>query len=163
LKIAEGRAGTTSLDGLAFAYLASWPGPLHFGGGTAILLIDEKASSKQRELIENIAKGKFGGRPWPIFAPTIDKWLKTDYVPFDWKFDGPNSHVVAGEQLRVFLQPMRSPVTGNETSAKIMLPQGLLTYEENVTSTQTFSVFTDGLKYAWAGRNAWYATVEHGT
>jgi hypothetical protein len=169
LRIREGSAGQngggvpTKLDGICFAYMASWPGALHFGGGSARLFIDEKASSKQRDTIEHIAKGKLGGKPWPIFAATIDKWLETSFVQFDYKFEGANSHVVAGEQLRVYLEPMRNPVTGKEVSAKILLPDGLLTKEENVTSTKTFSVFTEGLKYAWPGRNAWYGTVEHGS
>jgi hypothetical protein len=160
--VKQGIANGTRLDGLAFAYMGSWPGALHFGGGTAKLLIDEKATSEQRGLLESILKGKLGGKPWPIFAPTIDKWVETSFVPFQWKFDGANSEVSAGEQLRVVLQPMRNPVTGKEVGAKILLPEGLLTKEENVTTTRTFSLFAEGLKYAWPGRNAWYGTVQHG-
>ncbi len=162
LKIRKGSAAGLKLDGIAFAYMASWPGALHFGGGTAKLFIDEKASSRQRDLIEKMLKGKLGGKPWPIFTSTIDKWLETSFVPFEWKFNGPNSEVVVGDEVRVSLQPMRNPVTGKETMAKILLPNGLLTHEENVTSTKTFSLFTDGLKYAWPGRTAFYATVQHG-
>ncbi|MGI0081088.1 MAG: DUF1326 domain-containing protein, partial [Nitrososphaerales archaeon] len=112
-------------------------------------------------LIEKMLSGKLGGKPWPIFAHTIDKWLESSYVPFEWKFDGANSVVVAGDQLRVSLEQMRNPVTGKEASAKILLPDGLITKEENVTATKTFSVFTDGLKYAWPGRTAFYANVKH--
>ncbi len=160
-KVRKGILDGTKLDGLAFAYLGSWPGALHFGGGTAKFLIDEKASAKQRGLIEKMLCGKLGGKPWPIFAHTIDKWLESSYVPFEWKFDGANSVVVAGDQLRVSLEQMRNPVTGKEASAKILLPDGLITKEENVTATKTFSVFTDGLKYAWPGRTAFYANVKH--
>jgi hypothetical protein len=163
LKIKKGSAGDNSLDDLSFALVGSWPGALHFGGGTARLLVDEKASDDNRSLVEKMAKGKLGGRPWPIIAATIDKWLETFFVPFEWKIEGANSRVVAGEQLRVYLEPMRNPVTGKEVSARITLPDGILTNEENVTSTKTFSVFTDGLKYAWPGRNAWYGTVHHGS
>ena len=163
LKVKQGNANGQTLDGLAFALFASWPGALHFGGGTAKLLIDERASSEQRDLIERILRGELGGKPWPIFSPTIDRWLATSFVPIQWKSDGAHSEVVAGDQLRVALQPMTNPVTGKEVSAKIMLPDGLITKEENVTATKTFSVFADGLKYAWPGRTAFYATVQHGT
>lgn len=162
MKIKEGLAGEESLDDLCFAVIGSWPKALHFGGGACRLIIDEKASAEKRALIEKIAMGKLGGRPWPIFAATFDKWLESLYLPFDWKFDGASSHVVAGEALRVYLAPMRNPVTGKEVRARIELPDGLLTKYEDVTTTQTFSVFTDGLKFAWPGRNAWYGTVKHG-
>ena len=162
LKVNQGTINGSKIDGLSFAYMGSWPQALHFGGGMAKLIIDEKASDEQRNLLEKILKGKLGGKPWPIFAPTIDKWLETSFLPFRWKSDGSHSGVSAGEQLRVVLQPMTNPVTGKEVSAKILLPDGLLTEEENVTSTRTFSLFTEGLKYAWPGRNGWYGTVKHG-
>jgi hypothetical protein len=162
LKIMSGRAGGAKLDGLAFAYMASWPRALHFGGGTGKLFIDAVASPEQRALLEKIARGRLGGAPWPIFEATVDKWLETAFVPFVWKIDGANSHVIAGDKLRVYLEPMRNPVTGKEVRAKIMLPDGLVTKEEHVTTTKVFSVFTEGLKYAWPGRNAWYGVVRHG-
>jgi hypothetical protein len=162
LNVKKGNLGGFSLDGLSFAYMASWPKALHFGGGTAKLFIDEKASTKLRDLMERMLKGKLGGKPWPIFAPTIDKWLETSFVPIEWKSNASESEVVVGEQVRVALQPMRNPVTGKEVRAKILLPDGLLTREENVTATKVFSVFADGLKYAWPGKTAFYATVEHG-
>jgi hypothetical protein len=163
LKIQEGAAGGTDLSQLGFAVMGSWPKALHFGGGTGKLIIDDKSSPAQRAALEGIAQGKLGGQPWPILSRTIDRWLPTSFTPFEWKFDGANSSVVAGDQLRAVLEPMRNPVTGKEVHAKIVLPDGILTRELNVTSTQTFSLFAEGLKYAWPGRNAWFSTVEHGT
>lgn len=162
LKVRQGSLDGKKLDGLSFAFMAAWPGALHFGGGVAKLLIDEKTPSDIRALFESMLKGEFGGKPWPIFAPTIDRWLETAFLPFQWKLDGANSEVNAGDQLRVSLAPMRNPVTGKEVGAKILLPDGLVTEEENVTSTRTFSLFSHGLKYAWPGRTAFYATVRHG-
>lgn len=163
VRITEGHAGGVDLAGLAFAWVGSWPKALHFGGGTAKLLVDAKGSPEQRAALEQIALGKMGGRPWPLLAKTVDHWLETSHVPFEWTWDGAHSQVSAGEILKTVLTPMRNPVSGVEVAATIQLPTGLLTREENVTSTQTFSVFADGLKYAWPGRNAWYGTVEHGT
>lgn len=152
----------TKLDGLSFAVAGMWPGPLHFGGGTGLAIIDQKATSEQRSAIEKMLKGKLGGKPWPIFSPTFDKWLDSLFLPFEWKLEGADSEVTAGDLLRVALQPMTNPVTGKKVSAQIILPDGLVTKEEHVTTTKTFSIFTDGMKYAWPGRHAWYATVQHG-
>ena len=103
------------------------------------------------------------GKPWPLIGRTVDHWLPASFVPFEWKLEGSRSSVTAGTELKAVLTPMRNPVTGNGVAARIVLPEGVLTREQNVTSTQTFSVFAEGLKYAWPGRNAWYGTVEHGT
>ncbi len=163
LKIRNGTCGDQSLDGLAFVLMASWPKAIHEGKGTAKIFIDSKASKEQRFLLEQIIKGNFKGRPWPIFAPTFDVWLDAEFVPFEWKFDGVRSSYRAGDQVIAVLETMRNPVTGAEVSSKIVLPDGLTANELNVTSTRTFSVFSRGLKYAHPGKNAWYSVVKHGS
>ena len=142
--------------------MASWPGAIHHGKGTAKIYIDSRASKEQRSSLEQIVKGSFKGRPWPVFAPTFDRWLATAFVPFEWSFDGANSSYNAGDQVRTVLETMRNPVTGEEVSSKIILPDGITAKELNVTSTRTFSVFSEGLKYAAPGKNAWYSVVTHG-
>ena len=161
-KIKTGACGTQKLDGLAFALMASWPRAIHEGMGTAKIFIDKRASGEQRHLLEQIVKGKFKGKPWPIFAPTFDTWLDSAFVPFEWNFDGANSSYKAGDQVIAVLEMMRNPVTGKEVSSKIILPDGITANELNVTSTRTFSVFSEGLKFAAPGKNAWYSVVTHG-
>ncbi len=163
MKIRKGVCGNQRLDGLAFALMASWPGAIHEGKGTAKLFIDSRASREQRRLLEQILKGNFKGKPWPIFAPTFDKWLDTTFVPFDWTFDGAKSSYKAGDQIITVLEKMRNPVTGEEVSSKIVLPDGITANELNITSTMTFSVFSNGLKFAYPGKNAWYSVVTHGS
>jgi hypothetical protein len=132
-----------------------------YGGGTAKIWIDQKAKSAQREALEKILKGEYGGKPWPIFAKTYDTWLETSFVPFEWRDSGPRTRFKAGDEVKIELEPFRNPVTGEVSSAKIILPDALVCHELNVTSTTVFSVFTDGLKYATPGRNAWYGRTEH--
>ncbi len=160
-KITEGRCGDVGLETLSFAVMAAWPKAIHYGGGTAKIWIDEKAQSAQRAALEKILKGEYGGKPWPIFAKTYNTWLETTFVPFEWRDNGPRSRFKAGDEVKVELEPFRNPVTGEVSSAKIILPDALVCHELNVTSTTVFSVFTDGLKYATPGRNAWYGRAEH--
>lgn len=162
MKVRNGRYGDVKLDGLTFGLMAAWPRAIHEGSGTAKLFIDEGASRTRREALEKIVKGQAGGRPWPIFARTFDRWLDTSFVSFEWTFDEANSHYKAGDQIVAALEPMRNPVTGVDYAAKIKLPEGLTCNELNVTSTKTFSVFSPGLKYAHPGKNAWYGVAEHG-
>jgi hypothetical protein len=163
LKIRKGVCGEEILDDLAFGLMASWPGAIHEGKGTAKLFIDSAGSKKQRHLLEQIVKGKFKGEPWPIFAPTFDTWLDTVFLPFEWKFDGAKSSYRAGDQVIAVLEKMRNPVTGAEVTSKIVLPDGITAKELNMTSTRAFSVFSEGLKYAHPGKNAWYSVVSHGS
>jgi len=163
MKIRQGECGSTKLDGLTFAYMAKWPGAIHEGGGTAKIFIDERAAGGQRRALEQILKGKFGGRPWPIFAKTIDTWLDTAFVGFEWKFDGAKSRYKAGNDVLAALEPYRNPVTGEDTSSKILLPDALVCREVNITSTKSFSVSAEGLMFAAPGQNAWFGSAKHGT
>jgi len=43
-QIREGHFGTTRLDGVRFAFIFWWPGPMHEGHGTRQLIIDEQAT-----------------------------------------------------------------------------------------------------------------------
>jgi len=56
---------------------------------------------------------------------------------------------------------MTNPITGVETSARIILPGGIVCKEIDVPATKSFSVFTEGLKFAAPGKYGFYATVEH--
>lgn len=159
--ITSGLCGNTKLDGLKFAWGARWPGAIHEGRGTARLWIEETASEQQRNALEGILQGKFAGMPWTIIAATVDHWLETAYVPFEWTYDGTRSSYNAGNQVRATLDTMRNSVSGAEASATILLPNGLVTKELHATATKTFSVFSQGLKIAAPGKYGFYCTAEH--
>src|SRR5206468_3652059 len=56
--IDRGHFGKVQLDGLRWGGLFMWPGPIHMGGGTAMAVVDERASADQRAAIEAVAQGK---------------------------------------------------------------------------------------------------------
>ena len=150
------------LDGIGFAFMAKWSRAIHEGGGTGRIWVDVSAMAEQRQAIENIVRGKLGGQPWIIFAATIDHWLEMAFTPIEWHRNGPRSSVKFGEELQLTMQPMRNPVSGKETPAKIVLPEGITCKELNMTSSETFSVFSSELRYAWPGKMAWYGAADHG-
>jgi hypothetical protein len=161
--IREGVCGDTRLNDMKFALGGRWPGALHEGGGTARIWMDESATAEQRSALEDVLKGKFGGMPWMIIAATVDTWLDTACVPFEWNYDGTQSRVNAGNQFRITLDTMKNPVTGLDAAATILLPNGLITKELHSTATRTFSVFTPGLKIAAPGKYGFYCNGDHGT
>lgn len=162
VRIVRGLCGDVPLDGIKYAWGAKWPGAIHEGGGTARLWIEETAGEPQRRALEEILTGKLGGTPWSILASTIDRWLETAYVPFEWQPDGPRSSYKAGTEVQATLDPMRNLVTGLEAAATIMLPNGIVAKQLEVTTTRTFAVYSSGLKFAAPGKHGFYATAEHG-
>lgn len=161
LHLKKGHFDGTDLSGVHVIWAGSWPGAIHEGRGTCKIMIDEEASPKQRVAVEEIVKGKHGGLPWSIFMNTVDNWLPVSYLPFEWKFDGARSMYKAGTEAQATLTSYRNPVTGVEASAQILLPDGIVTKEINVTATQSFAIFAKGLKYAEPGHYGFYATAEH--
>lgn len=53
-------------------------------------------------------------------------------------------------------------MTGEETSAKIFLPRGIVCNELEVTLTKSFADFTKGMKFTAPGKYGFYTTVGHG-
>ena len=56
--IEEGNFNDTNLDGLDWAMLLSWPGPVPEGNGTQQAIIDERANPTQREALRKILHGE---------------------------------------------------------------------------------------------------------
>jgi hypothetical protein len=91
--IKEGRYGSTRLDGLHMAQIATYPGPVHEGNGTDVYVIDERADHAQRAALETLAKGDGVGMPFDVFAAVSGKRLDPIYAPFEVKLDGIRSAV----------------------------------------------------------------------
>jgi hypothetical protein len=161
--ITSGQCGDTNLDGLMFAWGARWPGAVHEGRATARIWISDGASDEQKAALEGILKGQLGGMPWMIIGATVDHWLDTASVPFEWTYDETRSSYNAGNQIRVQLDTMKNPVSGMEVNATVMLPTGLITNELHATATKMYSVFSPGLKMAAPGKYGFYCAAEHGT
>lgn len=160
--IKKGVCGKTKLDGLKVAWAGKWPRAIHEGDGTARIWIEDKATNDQRKALDTMLKGEAGGLPYTIFAATIDNWLDTMYSPFEWKFDGVNSSYKVGTTIQATLASMQNAVTGQASSAKIVLPMGLVFKEAEITSTKSFAVFSKALKFAHPGKYGFYTTVNHG-
>jgi hypothetical protein len=125
------------------------------------LYVDEQANAQQRQAIENMITGKATGLPWAVLSATVDHWLPTKAVPFEWNFKGAHSNFKAGSILHVDAEPIRNPVSGAESTATITLPDGFIFKEALIASTRSFSVFDTGLKYAHQGTNVHTAQVHH--
>lgn len=157
VQIDEGRFNDTSLDSLAFAIFADWPGAIHEGNGEAILLIDERADADQREALRKIGAGEAGG-PYAIFINTY-RLAPAQFAPFEITVDGPRSRVKIGGAAELEMESIRNPVSGAELSPKVVLPEGMLYKDSTRYSTRKFRV-GEGLSYEHSRTDAAVAPIE---
>lgn len=127
--IEEGYFNDISLDGLCFVMLLKWPGEIADGSGEQQLIIDERASSEQREAIDKIAHGEStapGATHYFIFNSTMSKVHDVLYAPIDLNIDieARCGQVTIEGLVESVGKPLIDPFTGKEYRAAIHLPDG---------------------------------------
>lgn len=141
VQIDKGHFGKTSLDGLRWGGLFAWPGPIHLGNGTAMVVIDERADGEQRAAIEAVAQGKEtepGSLITQVFSTTLSTGLPTQFKPIELKIDqkAGTASVRVKELLDGAVEPIKNPMTGAAHRARVVLPTGFEYAEaEFVTGT----------------------------
>jgi hypothetical protein len=88
--IEEGNFNDTSLDGLGWAVLMSWPAEVHEGDGTQQVIIDERADPTQREALRKILHGESttpGATHFFVYNSTMSRVLDTLYAPIELSID----------------------------------------------------------------------------
>jgi hypothetical protein len=151
--INEGNYGDTKLDGLTLGFYAHSPAALHLGNVTGYLLIDEAASAEQRDALGRIVAGDVGG-PFAVFATLLVKVIGPEFVPVEWHFDGPRSHVRFGDRAQVGVELIKNPVTGEESGFTLDMTNGLLTDKAELMKSSVFRINHPELTYDHSGQYA---------
>jgi len=128
-QIESGFHGDTRLDGLNFVGIFHWPGPIHEGKGEAAVVVDARATPKQRELLLRIMCGQDtepGATVFQVFATTLIKLHDPIFaeVQFDVDVDKRKARLVVPGVTEGRGEPIVNPVTGHEHRARIDLPSG---------------------------------------
>ena len=90
MKVETGHFGDVRLDGVIWAQLIAWPGPIHEGGGEVQPILDDRASRAQVDAVFRILKGEEtepGATIFNIFAATIDKVHKPIFTRIEFEHD----------------------------------------------------------------------------
>ena len=143
---------------MTFGVYADWPGAIHEGNGKAVVFYDERADDSQRQAIEALARGGDGG-PWGIFINTYEI-LGVRPAPFEIELAGECSRLKVGDAVELQMEPIRNPVTGAETRAAVVLPEGLV-FDEGWCATSTVFRVQDGIAFDHSGKNTEYAEFEY--
>lgn len=164
MEIEEGHFGSVRLDGLRFAALYRWPGPVHRGGGTVQGVIDARANEAQREALLAILSGK-EQEPTTVFniyGSTVERELEplVATIEFEWDAKRRRGRFSVPEVAEFVAEPIRNPVTGAEYPARIVLPTGFEFREAEMLSS-SFEGF-GALRFAHAGRYGFMTRVAYG-
>lgn len=142
-RIDQGHYGDTTLDGLVFVLIGKFPGAVHEGDGTQLLVIDALANAAQREAIRRIA-----------YNEDTDE-MKTHYAVYNAMSSTVLEPIIAPIELDVDIEartatgrvpgliesraePITNPVSGEEHRAQIVLPNGFeFTVAEMGSGTST--------------------------
>jgi hypothetical protein len=129
IAIDEGRHGETDLSGLNIGMIAAWPGPIHLGRGHALPIVDERASPEQREALLKIMTGQDtvpGSTFFQVFFTTFEKVEDPVFAPIqlDVDVDARSARFTVPGLVEARGEPIRNAVTGEQTRARIELPQG---------------------------------------
>jgi hypothetical protein len=141
-QIREGYFGTTRLDGVRFAGIYGWPGPIHHADGTYQLIIDERATAEQRDALIALASGTHGGTYFEIFAAVCPNRLEPVIAPITFESDREKAqaHVHIPGIGELWAEPIKNPITGEEHRARIVLPNGFEYKEAEVANTTSMRV-----------------------
>lgn len=161
-QIEEGHHGDVRLDGVRFGMIASWPGPIHEGGGEIVPIVDESATEEQREAILRIMSGEDtepGATLFQVFAATFEKVHDPVFADMDLEVDvdGRTARLNVPGWIEARGEPIVNPITGDEHRARINLPSG---FEYDVCEVGRGWADTQGpIKLSLADSHAQLASV----
>ena len=130
VRIDRGNFGDVKLDGLTAALVYSWPGPVFRGGGSMQAIIDERATTRQREALASILYGKEtneGATHWWVYHAMASTVHPPLYKTIDFTVD------IEARRARVHIpgvveaegRPIKSPATGQNHRVRIDIPNGI--------------------------------------
>jgi hypothetical protein len=127
-QIEQGNFGDVKLDGLRAVTMGSFPGAVHEGNGTLLVVIDERADARQRDALAKILTGQETEEMatiWWVSGAMSPNKLPPVYAKIELEID------VDKRTARLEVpgvasskgEPIRNPVTGAEHRVRIDFPE----------------------------------------
>lgn len=105
-QIERGRYGDTPLDGLGFIVVGVTPEEMAKGNWSVGVIVDERASTEQRDAITGIASGAAGG-PMAALGGLVGKFLGVESAPIEFKRDTASWSVKAASKVSLTGRPAK--------------------------------------------------------
>jgi hypothetical protein len=126
IEIERGHFGATPLDGVRYAQVYHFDGPIHEGDGWRCLILDARATPAQHAAITALTNGTQGHPVFEIFAamtPHVAPPVVTA-IEFEHDRDRRRARIRIGDLGASQIAPIRNQVIGDEHRACIALPHG---------------------------------------
>lgn len=134
-QIEKGSFDSTSLDGLGFIVVGLTPEAMAKGNWSVGLVIDERATTEQRDAITAIASGAAGG-PMAALSGLIGKFLGVESAPIKFDHEGVKWSVTASNLIDMSAQaamgidpgatePLHLSNTGHPAADRIALAHAM--------------------------------------
>lgn len=129
MHIEEGHHGKVKLDGLRWAAVAAWPGPIHMGHGEIQPIVDKKATPEQREALLKVMSGQDtepGATFFAVFVSMCDKVHPPVFedIQFEVDLNSCEGHFSVPGVVQAETRAIRNPVTGQPHHPKVSLRAG---------------------------------------
>jgi hypothetical protein len=161
-RINAGRFGDVSMDGLGMAFAIKFPGPMHKGNGSVQWFIDEKASPQQRQALSTILSGSVGGMPFELFGMIFSKTFDPIYAPVKFNLNGLHSSVQVGDALKVQMEPIKNPVTGENESIRIEHGTGFIFKAADCVSAKQNELKSPQMSFSYPDKAGFVTRVKYG-
>jgi hypothetical protein len=125
-EIERGHFGDTPLDGVRYAQIFHWDGPIHEGNGWRQLILDEQSTPAQLAAITALTSGTQGHPALEIFATMAPNAPEPIVAAIEFQCDREKrqARVVIADIAATIIEPIRNFATGEEHRARIELPDG---------------------------------------
>ena len=163
-EIEKGHFGKVKLDGVRFAGMFGFPGPIHKGGGEVQDVVDVSATPAQREAVLAIMRGEEtepGATIFNVFAPMVVKRHEPLFAPieFDASVDERVGSLRVPGVLEITSEPIRNPVTGAEQRVRLDMPNGFEFTIAEVATATTKTLKGAKVPLAWTGAHAHFVDL----
>jgi hypothetical protein len=156
--VATGQYAGTALDGCTFAMYNLFPGAVHEGNATTLVMVDETLPADRRPAIESMIKEK---EPFSVFLDLTSTFHGFRYLPFDLRLDGIRSSLTIPGIFELHLGPMKNPVTGKDELATLTKPTGFTSKIQELCSADNHSFSIEGMSYDHSGKYGEFAPFEY--
>lgn len=161
MRITKGHFESTSLDGLCFFAVVSFPGALHEGNGQLQPIIEERASAEQREALFKIMSGQNSaeGTLFQICSVIVTKMHEPIFAPITLQFDqaARTARLVIPGVLETEVEPIKNPVTGAPHRIQVVMPEG---FEHRAGEVASSNIRSSGaIKFETRGGHSTLAHV----
>ncbi|MDP6131970.1 MAG: DUF1326 domain-containing protein [Dehalococcoidia bacterium] len=147
--VEHGHYAGTALDGSTFAIYNRFPGAVHEGNATTVVMIDDQVPLKQRTTVEALIQEV---PPFSVFMDLTSDFRGFRYLPINLRLDGIRSRVTIPGVLELQFGPMKNPVTGEDELATLNKPTGFTSNVQELCSADTHRFNVEGMTFDYSGK-----------